>query len=221
MKAYVMILAGGLLAVGCGGRNEPAEQRAPMSPPAATVRDTTPSAAAGGDMHHDMQAMNDRMLSMLGPDDGAYEHRFIDTMIPHHEGAILMAKHAIDYANRPELKKLAQDIIDSQAKEIESMKMWRLEWYGASADDAMPNGSGMMSDMQAMNQMMVQQLGVRDTAYERRFIDLMIPHHEGAIAMAQDALQKAHRPELKALAKRIIAGQQQEIAQMEVWRKQW
>ncbi|MGL4619934.1 MAG: DUF305 domain-containing protein, partial [Chroococcidiopsis sp.] len=49
----------------------------------------------------------------------------------------------------------------------------------------------------------------------------MIPHHEGAVTMAQDALKKSQRPEIKQLAKNIISDQQKEIAQMKQWRKAW
>jgi uncharacterized protein (DUF305 family) len=49
----------------------------------------------------------------------------------------------------------------------------------------------------------------------------MIPHHEGAIAMAQDAQQKAEHQEIKDLAQAIIAAQEGEIAQMKEWQQTW
>jgi uncharacterized protein (DUF305 family) len=50
---------------------------------------------------------------------------------------------------------------------------------------------------------------------------MMIPHHQGAIVMAQDALNKSQRPEIKRLAQNIITSQQREIDQMKQWRTQW
>ena len=56
---------------------------------------------------------------------------------------------------------------------------------------------------------------------DAHFIVMMIPHHEGAITMAELALSRARRPEIKALAQRIIAGQNGEITQMRQWYRQW
>lgn len=58
-------------------------------------------------------------------------------------------------------------------------------------------------------------------AADARFIVMMIPHHEGAIAMAELALRRARRREIRALAQRIKASQGAEIVQMRRWYKQW
>ncbi len=52
-------------------------------------------------------------------------------------------------------------------------------------------------------------------------IDAMIPHHQGALLMAKDALQKSHRSEIKNLAENTIKSQDAEINQMKQWRKAW
>ncbi len=56
---------------------------------------------------------------------------------------------------------------------------------------------------------------------DQHFIVMMIPHHEGAIAMADLALSKATHPEVKQLAQAIKTTQTQEIQQMRAWYKQW
>ena len=56
---------------------------------------------------------------------------------------------------------------------------------------------------------------------DAHFIVMMIPHHEGAIAMADLALQRSKRPEIRALAERIRSSQSRENAQMRRWYRQW
>ncbi|GAA5528200.1 DUF305 domain-containing protein [Herpetosiphon gulosus] len=54
-----------------------------------------------------------------------------------------------------------------------------------------------------------------------QFLDGMIEHHRGAIAMAKDAQNQASDPRVQELAKQIIAAQEPEIVQLQAWRKQW
>lgn len=57
--------------------------------------------------------------------------------------------------------------------------------------------------------------------FDQQFIDMMAAHHEGAIAMARVAQQRAERPEIKGLADSITGAQHSEITQMKAWRRQW
>jgi uncharacterized protein (DUF305 family) len=65
-----------------------------------------------------------------------------------------------------------------------------------------------------MNQMMSGNI-------DRHFIEQMIPHHEGAIAMAQAALERSKRPQILSLANGIIEAQQKEITDMRNWYQEW
>uniref|UniRef100_A0A832M3N8 DUF305 domain-containing protein n=1 Tax=Oscillatoriales cyanobacterium SpSt-402 TaxID=2282168 RepID=A0A832M3N8_9CYAN len=56
---------------------------------------------------------------------------------------------------------------------------------------------------------------------DQRFIEMMIPHHEDAIAMAEIALKRAKHPEIRQLAQSIKTNQTQENQQMRSWYKQW
>ena len=167
------------------------------------------------------------MTSMdLGPADESFDLRFIDGMIPHHEGAVVMAQEALQKSNRPEIKQLAQAIIDAQEKEISELKEWRISWYSNAGDEPMMYSAEMghmmpMTEEMRSSMMMNGDLGTADDQFDLRFINAMIPHHQGAIDMAQQALDKSDRPEIKELAQNIIDSQQQEIAQMEQWRKEW
>jgi uncharacterized protein (DUF305 family) len=57
--------------------------------------------------------------------------------------------------------------------------------------------------------------------FDAQFIDSMIEHHQGAITMAEQALQESQREEIKQLAQNIISSQQREVEQMTSWRSAW
>ena len=78
-----------------------------------------------------------------------------------------------------------------------------------------------MSQDQMKGMMMSMNLGSADDQFDLRFLNAMIPHHEGAVVMAQDALSKSKRPEIKKLAAEIIASQKAEIKQMQQWKQAW
>lgn len=59
------------------------------------------------------------------------------------------------------------------------------------------------------------------TAFDQAFIDMMVPHHQSAIAMAVVALARAEHPEIATLAPQIIEAQEREIAQLRGWREAW
>jgi len=67
---------------------------------------------------------------------------------------------------------------------------------------------------------MSMNLGATDDQFDLRLLNAMIPHHEGAVVMANDALNKK-RPEIKKLAQKIIASQKAEIKQMQQWKQAW
>jgi len=74
--------------------------------------------------------MMDHSTMSLGPADAEYDLRFMDAMIPHHEGAVVMAKDVLAKSKRTEMQQLANNIIASQQTEIDQMKQWRKMWYG-------------------------------------------------------------------------------------------
>jgi uncharacterized protein (DUF305 family) len=155
-----------------------------------------------------------------------FDQRFIDMMVPHHEGAVEMAKIAKSRAQHPEIGQMADAIMSSQASEITQMKNWRRDWYGSDRTppmDQMP----MVVDMpghggSTMNMARdVEDLRKAGEPFDRAFIDAMIPHHQSAIDAARAAQSRAEKPEIKQLAQAIISDQQREIDQMKSWRQSW
>jgi uncharacterized protein (DUF305 family) len=170
--------------------------------------------------------MNHDMSMDLGPADADYDLRFIDGMTVHHQGAVNMAKELLNKSKRPEMKKLATNIIAAQNREINQMKEWRKTWYPKASSTPMayhaPMGHMMaMTPEQMQSMMMSMDLGAADDQFDLRFINAMIPHHQGALVMAEDALKKSKRPEMKKLSQEILTSQKQEIEQMKQWRQAW
>jgi uncharacterized protein (DUF305 family) len=199
------------------------QAQAPSTP--ATEAGGKQDTMHGGSMNHG-SGMNHSMSMDLGPADADYDLRFVDAMTPHHQGAVEMAKEALSKSKRPEIKKLAQDIIAAQNREINQLKQWRQAWYPKAGSTPMAwhapmNHMMAMSPEQMQAMMMKGDLGAADAQFDLRFINAMMPHHEGALVMGQDALSKSKRPEIKKLAQEIVTSQQKEIDQMKQWRQAW
>ncbi len=196
------------------------------TPPSTTETETTMGETHERMMGGDPGRMDHGLGMELGAADQEYDLRFIDAMIPHHQGAIMMAEDALEKSERPEIQELAQEIISAQEEEIAQLREWRQGWYPDAPDtpvayDAEMGQSMPMTAEQEQMMMMSMDLGAADEEYDLRFIQMMIPHHVGAVEMAEDALEKSQRPEIQKLAQEISAAQEEEISQMRQWRQEW
>ncbi|MEO8330350.1 MAG: DUF305 domain-containing protein [Candidatus Nanopelagicales bacterium] len=147
---------------------------------------------------------------------------FAQLMIPHHTQAIEMADLALQYGNTKEVKALASQIKAAQDPEIAQMTQWLGEWNAplqmpGSDDSGMPgmdmggmSASGMMSEdeMNALAQ-------ARGADFDRMWLQMMIAHHEGAVAMAEQVLTTTDDEQVKALAENVVSGQNAEIDTMQ------
>ncbi len=88
------------------------------------------SAQQSAPMTHDMSTVMEGMTSELEGKTGTeFERAFIDGMVAHHQGAVAMAEMVLQQSQRPELIKLANDIISAQTSEIGMMSEWRTQWF--------------------------------------------------------------------------------------------
>ena len=180
----------------------------------------------------------------------AFDTAFLAQMTMHHTMAVMMARPVVANATHPELKQLAQSIIDDQTREIAQMRGWAKDWYGVEIPDhlammdqmmghgqnmtmpgmspsGMPMQSGMpvplgmpMSPMGDMS-MMESLWRLPPQRLEVVFMSQMIPHHQSAIEMARLVPERAAHQELKDLAQNVINSQSSEIDKMNGWLSSW
>lgn len=169
------------------------------------------------------------MEPMSGMQGGAaFDQTFIDMMVPHHESAVAMAEVALERAEHPEIRAMAEAIVADQSSEIEQMRAWRQEWFG-SGDTPSMSEMPMLGEMESMDggadtmdmAAEVDMLRHAPEPFDLAFIDAMIEHHQSAIDAARLAQAEANRAEIRTLAGQIIAAQEAEIAQMRAWRQAW
>jgi uncharacterized protein (DUF305 family) len=189
------------------------------SNPVTTSTQTSVNSAIN---HDDTQSHTETdMEGMESSPDAAnqpYDLQFIDTMIQHHQAAVVMAKMVLEKSRNQDLRKFAQKIITDQESEIERMEAWREQWYPYNLDAINMELPGMKDSMRMMlgSEMDKMEASVGQT-FDDYFLKMMTPHHQGAITMAKDALTKIEHPELKTLAQKIISNQENEIKQMSEW----
>ena len=181
-------------------------------------------------MNHNSMPMNSNMSGMdhgsmqSSPNAASqpYDLQFIDTMTNHHQGAIEMAEMALKKSNNAELRAFAQKIIDDQKKEIAQMKDWREKWYAGKPEAVNMQMPGMMDSMKMMaGDEMKKMEAASGKDFDVRFLDMMTPHHAGAVTMAKEALGRAEHPEIKTLANQVIKEQEAEIKEMADWKSKW
>ena len=156
----------------------------------------------------------------------AADIHFMTGMIHHHGQAIVMSKLAATNGAGPSVRTLAARIINAQTDEVALMQQWlrerrqpapepnpagmRMTMGGVEHDMLMP---GMLTDVE-----MKDLEKARGSDFEQRFLELMIFHHRGAVAMVNELLGArgaALDETVFKIAADISADQQTEIGRMQ------
>ena len=149
------------------------------------------------------------------------ERGFLEAMVPHHESAISMAEIGVERAEDPGIKKLAAAIRGAQEPEIEQMRNLHQRLVGSplKPNEAGHEALGLSAEEAGMGhgEEEMKRLEAADP-FDRAFVDEMVPHHEGAIKMAEAVLPKTDDAELKKLAQSIIDAQKRESQEMNDFR---
>jgi uncharacterized protein (DUF305 family) len=142
-------------------------------------------------------------------DGNGTDRAFAAAMVPHHESAVQMADIAARRASSSFVRDLAAEVRTTQRQEIDTLR---------TEDAALAREGVERGELDAGDHEMGMPMNARslETArsFDAAFIRAMIPHHEGAVAMAKAEIASGSDPELKRLAERIVAGQSREIEQM-------
>ena len=141
---------------------------------------------------------------------------FAQGMIPHHEQAIEMAEIALDPTVQAsdQVRDLATRIKQAQDPEIELLSSWLTAWgqpmqMDASAGHDMSSMEGMMSADE-----MTGLAATTGAEFDGLWMNMMIRHHQGAIAMATTVQSDGSNADASALAGQIFSAQQAAIDEM-------
>ena len=205
MKNQTILVAALALIVGGAGGYVIAERFAESKQ--STYNQVVEDAPAGMHRMPDGSLMSNTMPmgTMAGMDHSAMmvtsEREFVVGMIPHHQEAVDTAREVLARGGTNEqVVVLVNEIIAAQETEIALLKEWHQEWYG---EPYVPDDSyqPMMRDLSNLS-------GV---ALDRTFLEDMIPHHMGAIMMAQSVRPYIEHQEITDMADAIMETQSAEI----------
>ncbi|HEY1021354.1 MAG TPA: DUF305 domain-containing protein [Flavisolibacter sp.] len=177
--------------------------------------------SANGTAHMAAQSMMDLMDRNMDqmeemPSLGSNDKDFAALMKIHHAGALEMARLQVARGTDPQVKEMAQKMMGEQQREISEFDAF------LSGNTQNSTGTGKNSAfydrvMKEMDDMDMDDMA-HSASIDQQFVQMMIPHHQGAITMADQYLKSgAQNEKLKALANTIKTDQQKEIQQMQAW----
>lgn len=126
-------------------------------------------------------SMYSKNMSGLGQADRTFDLRYINSMIAHHRGAVLLAEQLEKNTQREEMKNLAIDIQKNEPVLIKELYDWKKEWY---------------NDTRLVKDPVVANLGSYEENFDLRFLNAIIVHHEEGILMTQETKQKSSKTEI-------------------------
>lgn len=150
-------------------------------------------------------SMFDKSSMDLGRADKWIDLRYINAMIAHHRGAILLAKQA-EQSQRPEVQALSKEIQANEALAITELYTWKKSWYGDTKIVADPS---------------VTNLGNYNETFDLRFLNALIEHHRNGIVMTNDIKTKSSRSEILDNANAVEKFLNDSGSMLKEWRKTW
>lgn len=152
------------------------------------------------------QTMYQKGQMDLGISDRFVDLRYINQMIAHHRGAVLLAQQIVDKTNRSEIRARAKEIQTNEPKLIDELYTWKKEWY---------NDVGTVADPPHIN------LGQSDDTVDLRFLNALIAHHEEGIQMTKEIRLKSSRKEILDNANAVENFLKDSLITLKKWRSDW
>jgi uncharacterized protein (DUF305 family) len=162
--------------------------------------------------------------------EGSVDAGFARDMQAHHAQAVELAVLLRDRSTDEEVRTVALDILLTQQNQIGQMAGWLSTWglpaagsdvpmawmagdhaHETAAADPGETGYAAMPGWVSREDL-ARLTAASGTEADRLFLQLMLPHHEGGVQMAQYAVEHARRPQVVALARTIVTSQAREIA---------
>ena len=168
---------------------------------------------AGQSMMSMMERNMDQMKDVKSL--GTTDKDFASMMKIHHTGAVEMAQLQLSGGTDQQLKDMAQNIIREQQQEVREFDAFLADTdQNNTAGKSSPFYDRVIKEMKNMKMDDMDHSG----SIDQQFVKMMIPHHQGGIAMVDLYLKTgAQEEKLKTLANSIRAGQQKEIQQLQAW----
>ncbi len=198
------------------------------------------SAAEATFLKENDAAMTKMMHDMAVKPTGDVDHDFVAMMVPHHEGAIDMAEAELRYGQNEQLRRIAQEVVAEELQEIAAMRAASGEkltpteatlaaslagtaarpgFFSPGPADNVPPSLKREQPFLAQNNAamtkMMNDMAIKPTGnIDRDFVAMMVPHHQGAIEMAQAELRYGREAQLRRIAQEIVVDQIQQISLM-------
>ena len=176
-----------------------------------------------------------RQSAYAVPADTSVDAGFARDMQVHHSQAVDLARMVRDRTDDEDLRTLALDMLLTQQNQAGQMAGWLATWRlpqsstrppmawagghgamtaaGADGDTAATGFAAMPGWASAGDIARLE--SARGVEAERLFLQLLIPHHQGGVEMAEMAVDTARAPQVKALAASIVQSQTSEMAVLE------
>lgn len=178
---------------------------------------------ASTDHSSGMSMVMDKMMNDMHQMEmsGNVDVDYATMMIGHHQAAVDMAQVQIDSGTDDKLKSMAKKIIEEQKAEISELQNF-LSTHQNPVKNYDPSkkeeGFAKLMD-ENMSMMMNMPKMESETTTDQQFVDMMIPHHQGAVSMAEGFVQYGKDSELISMAKKMIADQNREIKDFQNWKE--